>query len=515
MILDFSIYGESSMASGAAKPIFRTRTRPPRLTLLPAVTAPLKSLFFSALLHGALVASLIWLPILFPIRTVIIVRAADLLHEYDYQPLVLPVLPELKDSGPRAEIRDNSASAALTVRETRPTRQRASAPRKPDYASPQEIVADLSDPTNNVEVIRRPDLFVPPDLVYPVRLPSVVMVPPRARAPVTTKLDSPVWTQSAQIDFAPTASSTGIPAVPVSAPQLPVAALAPMAPRPSSNRTEGALDSPGAPDITESKAAVVINAVSIPAEPLPPIPDAQLSGKFVVGPSKDTNGPEVAAVPSVIENSLRVIADANAPAADPASSSNGGVAPLSGHTALAEKGVSRGISISGGVPARITTPMTSTRRKPYAITVVSGGGSGGAARDFGVFDRDETVYTVYIPMAEVADGSAWPFEYALISTLPPGNALLTPPVVLKKVPATGPEDDNGKSGRVFVAGIITETGKLEGLRAIHASGARAESAVTALAQWEFEPAQLEGKAVASKMLIGITIVPEGKAVDHN
>jgi hypothetical protein len=32
--------------------------------------------------------------------------------------------------------------------------------------------------------------------------------------------------------------------------------------------------------------------------------------------------------------------------------------------------------------------------------------------------------------------------------------------------------------------------------------------VDALAQWEFQPAQLAGKSVASKILIGVTVMPE-------
>ena len=521
MILEFRIR-ERSMPSGAGSPTLRFRTRPPRFTILSTVTTPRKGLLFSALLHGVLVASLIWLPILFPIRPAT-VRAADLLREYDYHPLLQPALPELQNPGRSAEAPHESASATLRA-ETRPTPERATTSREPDYSGPQEIVADLPDPTNNVEVIRRPDLIVPPDLVYPVRLPSLVMLPPRAiRVRVAAKVDTSALAQLEQIDVA-AQSSTENPALPVSTPKLPAAALAPAAPRTrSSDGSVAAYDGLTAPEITESKAAVVINAVSLPAEPLA-IPDAQLSGKFVVGPPKDVNGPEtiaraaeVAAVPNVVpdvmEDSLRVIADANAPA--PIAPSATGAPSSGGHTVVAENRNLPGISISGGTPPRVATAITSAPRKSYAITIMSGGASGGAARDFGVFGRDETVYTVYIPMTGIGDGSACPFEYALMNTPPSRIALPTPPVAMKKVPAIGPENDSGNSERVFVTGIITETGKLEGLRAIRASGGRAQSAVAALEQWEFEPAQLEGKAVASKMLIGIAILPEGKTIGQN
>jgi hypothetical protein len=119
-------------------------------------------------------------------------------------------------------------------------------------------------------------------------------------------------------------------------------------------------------------------------------------------------------------------------------------------------------------------------------------------------------------MTGISGGSAWPFEYALMGTAPDGNGLLTPPLVLKKVPAVGPQTDaTANSEQVFVTGIITATGNVEALRAVRASGARAQAAVSAIAQWEFQPAQLEGKPVASKILIGVTVVPEKEARGQN
>jgi hypothetical protein len=60
---------------------------------------------------------------------------------------------------------------------------------------------------------------------------------------------------------------------------------------------------------------------------------------------------------------------------------------------------------------------------------------------------------------------------------------------------------------VLVAGVIDENGKLQALRAIRTSDVRAQSAVDALEQWEFRPAQLDGKPVASKILIGVDVSP--------
>ncbi|OLD60968.1 MAG: hypothetical protein AUI53_07700 [Acidobacteria bacterium 13_1_40CM_2_60_7] len=111
-------------------------------------------------------------------------------------------------------------------------------------------------------------------------------------------------------------------------------------------------------------------------------------------------------------------------------------------------------------------------------------------------------------MTDAGGGPDWPIEYALMSSAPAGNGLLTPPIALKKIQATGPKTDlTANSGPVFIIGIINEKGKLQALRAIRTLDVRAQSAINALAQWEFLPAQLEGKPVASKILIGVSVMP--------
>ena len=72
-------------------------------------------------------------------------------------------------------------------------------------------------------------------------------------------------------------------------------------------------------------------------------------------------------------------------------------------------------------------------RGSSALTITSVGSSGGATRDLGVFSRGDTVYTVYIPMADAGGGPDWPIEYALMNSALAGNGLLTPPVALKKI----------------------------------------------------------------------------------
>jgi hypothetical protein len=128
-----------------------------------------------------------------------------------------------------------------------------------------------------------------------------------------------------------------------------------------------------------------------------------------------------------------------------------------------------------------------------------------------VFSRGDTVYTVYIPMTDAGGGPDWPMQYALMSPAQARsgllNGLLTPPVVITKKPAMAPKSELiANSGPVFVTGIIDENGKLQALRAMRALDCRTRAAVNALAQWEFLAAQLGGKPVAIKVLIGVSVL---------
>lgn len=177
-----------------------------------------------------------------------------------------------------------------------------------------------------------------------------------------------------------------------------------------------------------------------------------------------------------------------------------------------------GIAISGGILGR-SGPASVTSKVPrgsYALTIISGGGSGGATRDVGVFDRSETVYAVYISMADAGGGPDWPMQYALLTPGSASQGLLAPPMAVKKLQATGPADPTAASTEpVFVTAIIDAQGKLQDLRTVRALGTRSQAAVAALAQWEFLPAEVEGKPVASRVLIGVMVVTPDKFAKQN
>jgi hypothetical protein len=166
-----------------------------------------------------------------------------------------------------------------------------------------------------------------------------------------------------------------------------------------------------------------------------------------------------------------------------------------------------GITISGGSSGgnRTSSLRTSLPHGTYGVTIIAGGNSGGASRDTGVFARTETVYTVYIPMHDAGGGPDCSMQYALVTT-PTGNGLPAPPFATKKMRAKVSQAQAAAGAApVFVAGIVDASGKLQALRAIHPDDPRAAAVLAALAEWEFQPAQLDAHPVAAKILIGMTV----------
>ncbi|MCU1342344.1 MAG: hypothetical protein JWN92_1767, partial [Candidatus Acidoferrum typicum] len=532
------------------------------------------------------------------------------LRDPNHEVLYLPKLPRIEKAGSPSEVKGQPKNRALTLSKPETESSQAASERpKPDFAGPQVIVSDLPDSTNNVQTIRRPDLVDPPKLSHPVRLQSMVMLPAHApKVAVTPQIDQPTQPVVPNPQELPTFQAhvphVQIPVSPMSAPkaavipqvdptqpvvsnpqqlvtfrvsephvQVPVlpmgvpkqssvvpaeAAVPKIANAADHGLQEFSTNAPSAPE-----AVVVINAVGVRSESSPAIPDAELSGSFVVGPSSGASaahggsaiaggsvagagtaaaagagagagaGTGTGASPNAGGNASRASAGNASGTSGNGVGSNGGNKDGTARTgsltitggrpgggggagtaAGSGSGSMPGISIAGGTASRAGAAVSTgaISRRPYAITVISGGSSGGATRDLGVFSRDETVYTVYIPMSDAGGGPDWPIEYALASSGPAGNGLLTPPVAVKKLQATGAKADiSASSGPVFITGIIDDNGKLQGLRAIRALDVRAQSALKALAQWEFLPAQLDGKPVASRVLIGVSVMPSEEA----
>jgi hypothetical protein len=526
----------------APTPVLQRRIKPLALKLLPRPTYT-RGMLFSGAYHAVAIVALVWLPILFPSPVVI--------DRYDrknpavasaYEPLILPLLPKLAatDSG--------STGSAVP-----PPRTGSSAAIEPtlikrDYAGPQQIISDFPHAVNRVQTIRRPDLVSPPNLKFPLRLQSVMMLP----APAVPK-------------FAPGKIEVQIP-IPAATVELPklVSVPQPVSAIPSEPASAQAAVQPTAVsspvvelEATPRKAIIVVNAVSVAPDPSVQIPDAQLSGNFVVGPSLGTaspakssagDGKSVETTPaknsasasqpykgsSAGIDSNKGIGASGSPSASVGSGNiagtgpNIGIAPGngtsshsgtlgggSGNTGPTGKSNSStgagGISISGGSSGRIGASANRTvpPSRSYGITIISGGSSGGAGRDIGVFDRSETVFSVAIPMGDAGGGADWPMQYSLKDHVSSGVGLLVPPFAQKKFAATMAHAQGAsEQGPIFITGTIDETGKLQSLRSVLRQDARSQPAIHALQQWEFLPAQLDGRPVASKVLIGVTVVEE-------
>lgn len=524
----------------APLPVPQRRIKPPALKLLPRRTYA-KGLLLSGALHTTLIAALIWLPPLFP--TPVVMDAYDRkqtkVASAD-EPLILPVLPKLSAS--------ESASMGSTapVPQTRSSTAADLVPLKRDYAGPQEIISEFPHAVNRVQTIRRLDLASPPNLKFPLRLPSMVSLPAPATprfAPRRTEIQVPI----------PEATVT-LPKL-VSVPQ-PFSATPPEPAAANAAAQPTVVSSPVVDlQTTSRKAVIVVNAVSVAPDPSIQIPDAQLSGSFVVGPSLGTAVPEKSSADgdgksaetalkneralsqpnkgssagsdsnkgagtrgrlSVDTGSANIAGTGNGIAPGNGTGSDGSVpVPGSSNSGLSGRSTANssagGISISGGSPGRNgglgsrSVPMS----RSYGITIISGGSNGGAGRDMGVFDRNETVFSVAIPMGDAGGGPDWPMQYAMLNHGQSGAGLLVPPFAQKKVAATMPGIQlAGEQGAVFVSGIIDENGKLQSLRTIRAQDARSQFAIHALQQWQFLPAQLDGRPVSSKVLIGVTIRAE-------
>jgi hypothetical protein len=524
----------------APAPVLQRRIKPPALKLLPRPTYT-RGMLFSGAYHAVAIVALVWLPILFPSPAVI--------DTYDrknsavvsvYEPLILPLLPKLAatDSGSTGSAAPPPRTGSSPAIEPTPIER--------DYAGPQEIISDFPHAVNRVQTIRRADLVSPPNLKFPLRLQSVVMLPAPAVpkfAPRRIEVQIPIPAATVELP-----KLVSVPQPVSAAPSEPASAQAAMQPTPVRSPVVEL-------EATPRKAVIVVNAVSVAPDPSVQIPDAQLSGNFVVGPSLGTasptkssasDGKSVETTPAKNSASASQSYKGTSASMDgnqgtgaigsPSASAdsnivtnpNSGIAPGngsgfrsgtrglgSGSTGPIGKSNTStgagGISISGGSAGRIGASANRTvpPSRSYGITIISGGSSGGAARDMGVFDRSETVFSVAIPMGDAGGGADWPMQYSFKNDVPSGVGLLVPPFAQKKIAATMARAQGAsEQGPIFITGTIDETGKLQSLRSIRTQDSRSQPAIHALQQWEFLPAQLDGRPVASKFLIGVTVVEE-------
>jgi hypothetical protein len=477
---------------------------------------------------------MLWLPRLFPAP--VVVAQADLSNPDNKiaEPLLLPELPPLDVESSGSTEQKVSAPGTVVGGAPKPLRAASQAP---DYTAPQTIVSDVANPVNHIQTIMRPDLVTPPNLKFPLRLQTVVMLPSSA-APVLAPRAPDEPTQPT----APTVPSEQVPLIKAIV-KTPVLTL--------TTKHGSVIRSKTAPAQTVSpnmralsgtqlnalKALVIVNAVNVAPDPSVAVPEAELAGKFAVGPSRERAGAEkpsplpgtehassLGSVPTPGDSGgLSTGTGSGEPdterrnvglSASPKSGVGTETGSPNGGSSIGAGGSNSvsgtpGISISGGGSARSRATISHAfpQRPSYPLMIISGGSSGGASRDLGAFSRNETVYSVSIPMADAGGGPDWTMQYALLNPGQAGAGLLVPPSAQKKVVAAIKSSSlSAEADPIFVTAVIDENGKLQSLKSIRAQDPRSQVALRALAQWEFLPAQLDGKPVASKILLGIAVI---------
>ncbi|HEX5284735.1 MAG TPA: hypothetical protein VFW30_11510 [Bryocella sp.] len=203
----------------------------------------------------------------------------------------------------------------------------------------------------------------------------------------------------------------------------------------------------------------------------------------------------------------------------------------SGHTSGAGMGNGNGSSPAGGNGSAPFSGMTivggsggnALRSAPsdatvdpnnphgaYGLSILSNAGSGGAVRDFGVFN-DGPVYTVYLDVSKLGiRGSRWSLQYSAsreVRIAHPGVALTPPFAEDQRLPQLPPAAVAANIGRVVVIQAnLKADGKLEAFHVMESPDQRLNGGlVESLTHWYFEPAAMGSEKVAVKVLLGIPI----------
>jgi hypothetical protein len=179
-----------------------------------------------------------------------------------------------------------------------------------------------------------------------------------------------------------------------------------------------------------------------------------------------------------------------------------------------------GITIQGGRygnTGNMQAKVEPRRQISYNMNIVSTASSGGGLPELGVF-QNEKVYTVYLDMrANDEDPTpSWTLQYAVLQPaagdpgVPAGHiqGTPTPPyAILKLVPEFTPELVRKCARRLIVASATMDvSGKLDQVSVRQSPESELVGPlVEALKHWVFEPAQIDGRPVALKILLGIRL----------
>lgn len=515
------------------------------------------SIYTSATVHAVLFVAMPYLGLVIPLPAPVQYKTPEeVIESMHEEPLVAPTLPNVtpirgtdRNAGRGAASRSGIAPAPVATEQATADGASVPSPPKVDYPAAQYIASNSPNATNRIQTVQRPDLYKPPKLKFPMPLqPMVQIQAPEVKVEKAVQAPPPKHRPDIAV---PAPALLDAPAIAVQSAALQEVEVRrfeppPEDPKPQLKQTEPTKSVTKAAG-ADAKSAVVVNAVPMPSK-VEEVPNAEIAGNFAVGPSGSASGTGAAPLKTAGSGDSGSSA-ANAPAGSGTGQASvpgrghegtgGGVPAGQGQGAAgtgsgadrgtgpgtnagsggdAGNGVGKnpgpgvgnggrgtvvpGITISGGTAGsgtrlgRLPQP-----RQGYGITIISGGSSGGANRDVGYFARQDTVYTVYIGMGDAGGRRDWSMQYCTASA---GSAgLLVPPTADHKValePAQG-----ASSGTVQIGAVIDEAGNPTNVRAVRGADNLAASAIKAFQQWHFAPAQINGKPVAVKVLVGIPI----------
>jgi hypothetical protein len=201
-----------------------------------------------------------------------------------------------------------------------------------------------------------------------------------------------------------------------------------------------------------------------------------------------------------------------------------------GGSGVAKKKPFSGITIVGGsyepgtqeADQEDAAPVVQARRPlqtAYGLTVISTENSGGGLPYYGVFSQEQ-VYTVYLDMRrdEADTAPSWTLEFAVIENREnpedaPGNpgrsreGLILPFPIEKEQPPLPIELVGRHQGQMIVVyAVINAEGKMEQISVKDSPDPQLnEPLLRSFGKWIFRPAQLNGKPVSVKALIGIPL----------
>jgi hypothetical protein len=419
---------------------------------------------------------------------------------------------------------------------------------QPDLKNPTILPLPLSLPNvvqmadaGRVSELQAP---VPPVKAPDVEVPATqqTMAPPIPK-PEFKAIEAPVDLASLPIEAAklvlPISPNTTLPeATPLPLPSKPVPQeTVPVAPVQNSSP----------PKAVEQLLA--LSPSPAPREESVNVPLGEARGRFAISPEPNLSG-YAAEVASNPDTPIKSDPTPLAPTANGASgtaakdASNSGSAATRGSGVVAIPGTSKaspsstagapgrkspfsGITILGGVkepkpagspaPVAVATVKALPQQTKWGMMVLSTESSGGGLPQFGVF-QGEHIYTVYLDMRKTTADSAssWIFEYAVQTADQATDAkntgvseqgLVLPFPAVRSQPVL-PAEIARKYPRqlVVVYCVINVDGKAEQVSVKDSPDVLLNGPILeALSTWNFQPAQVRGKTVPMKLLLGIPL----------